>query len=159
MFILIVNFIFNYPPLFFQKRVGLNLNSFILIKFRTMIISTPNEASHLIEKSNITPFGNFLRNTKLDELPQLWNVIIGDMSFIGPRPCLLNQYEIIEQRLKLKVFSVRPGLTGLSQISGIDMSNPVLLAQTDFQMISNMNIIKYFYYLYKTIKLVFHNKK
>ena len=87
---------------------------------------------------------------KLDELPQLINVIRGDMSLVGPRPCLLNQLELIELREKYKIFRVKPGITGLSQINGIDMSNPKKLAETDLFMISKINQKNYFKYLLLT---------
>ena len=89
-----------------------------------MKVNTPSMASHLIHKKSVTKFGKIIRLLKLDELPQLINVINGDMSLVGPRPCLFNQYELIELREKYKVFTVKPGITGLSQIKGIDMSKP-----------------------------------
>lgn len=138
-------------PIFIQKRVGKNLKPFNLFKFRTMKIDTPSVASHLINKSSVTVFGKFIRLIKFDELPQLINVIIGDMSLIGPRPCLFNQEELILQRNKKNVFSVKPGITGLAQINGIDMSQPKELAKTDALMIKNLNQINYFKYLFMTL--------
>lgn len=116
-----------------------------------MMINTKDVATHLASKSSITPFGNFLRKTKLDELPQLWNVIKGEMSLVGPRPCLFNQEELISARELLGVYNVRPGITGLAQINGIDMSTPKLLAETDKKMINELDIIKYFYYIFATV--------
>jgi len=138
-------------PVFSQKRMGRNKSPFILIKFRTMSLDTVSVATHLLDRSSVTTFGNFLRKTKLDELPQLWNVLRGDMSLVGPRPNLLNQEELIKAREALNVYSVRPGITGLAQIRGIDMSMPDLLAKTDAKMISTMSLIKYFKYIFLTV--------
>ena len=101
--------------------------------------------------SLITPIGYFLRLTKIDELPQLLNVLNGDMSLVGPRPCLINQKELIAERIKRKVYKVLPGITGLSQLKGVDMSTPVLLAKTDSAMIKKMNLMNYLYYILLTI--------
>jgi lipopolysaccharide/colanic/teichoic acid biosynthesis glycosyltransferase len=145
-------------PLFIQKRVGYNLNSFRLIKFRTMKVGTMSIGTHLINKSSVTFFGYFLRKTKLDELPQLWNVLRGNMSLVGPRPCLFNQKKLIQERKKRKVFNVRPGITGLAQIKGISMSTEVLLAQTDSKMIKKMSLFYYFYYIFFSIFVIFMKK-
>jgi len=142
-------------PLFIQKRVGLNLKNFTLIKFRTMKISTLSAGTHLIDSSNITCFGYFLRKFKLDELPQLLNVLMGHMSLVGPRPCLPNQKRLIIERKKRGIYKVKPGITGLAQVSGINMSRPVLLAKTDLKMIKQMNLFYYFYYIFKTVLLIF----
>ena len=127
-------------PIFRQERVGRNMESFTLVKFRTMSVDTASVASHLASSSSITSFGRFLRKTKLDELPQLWNVLKGDMSLVGPRPNLFNQDELINARDALDVYSERPGITGLAQIKDIDMSTPELLAKTDAEMISTMSV-------------------
>jgi O-antigen biosynthesis protein WbqP len=141
----------NGSPLFIQKRVGYNLNSFSLIKFRTMPKSVRLAGTHLIKNIQLSPFGYFLRRTKLDEILQLLNVLFGDMSLVGPRPCLFNQRKLISERKKRGVFKVKPGITGLSQILGINMKTPTLLAKTDQKMIKNMSLYKYFYYIFKTI--------
>lgn len=138
-------------PIFKQERIGRNKKLFILVKFRTMSKDTASVASHLSDSSAITKFGSFLRKTKLDELPQLWNVLKGDMSLVGPRPGLPNQIELKEERKKLDVFSARPGITGLSQVSGIDMSTPELLAETDAKMIGNLDLKNYFKYIFLTV--------
>ena len=138
-------------PLFIQKRVGLNLKSFNLVKFRTMKMNTLSSGTHVVDVSNITYFGYFLRKYKLDELLQLWNVFIGDMSLVGPRPCLFNQKRLINERKKRKVFKVKPGITGLAQVSGITMKTPKLLSKTDQKMINQMNLYYYFYYILKTL--------
>lgn len=105
-------------PLFMQRRVGRYQRGFTLIKFRTMKVETQSVASHLANPSDVTPIGAFMRRTKLDELPQLWNVLKGDMSLVGPRPCLFNQTELINERAIRGVFDVRPGITGLAQTQG-----------------------------------------
>jgi O-antigen biosynthesis protein WbqP len=138
-------------PLFIQSRVGYNLKSFSLIKFRTMPMSVRSAGTHLIKDIKLSSFGYFLRRTKLDEIPQLLNVLLGDMSLVGPRPCLFNQRRLISERKKRGVFKARPGITGLAQISGINMKTPTLLAKTDQKMIENMSLYNYFYYIFKTI--------
>lgn len=138
-------------PLFVQKRLGKNKKIFFIIKFRTMPENTVSVASHLLSNASVTKFGRLLRTTKIDELPQLWNVLKGDMSLVGPRPGLPNQVELTEQRDKYKVFSVKPGITGLAQLSNIDMSTPNLLAKTDLKMIKKFSIKKYLQYIILTI--------
>ncbi|WP_422410494.1 MULTISPECIES: sugar transferase [unclassified Endozoicomonas] len=138
-------------PLFRQERVGRKKKPFILIKFRTMSLETASVASHLASTSSITRLGKFLRKTKLDELPQLWNVLKGEMSLVGPRPNLFNQKELIEHRDGLGVYDVRPGITGLAQVSDIDMSMPELLAKTDAEMIKGMSFSNYFRYIFMTL--------
>jgi lipopolysaccharide/colanic/teichoic acid biosynthesis glycosyltransferase len=138
-------------PMFRQERVGRFQQPFMLIKFRTMKMNTASVASHLANSGSITRFGIFLRRTKLDELPQLWNVLLGDMSLVGPRPCLFNQAELISERVARSVFNVRPGITGLAQVSNIDMSTPKLLAKIDALMLQNMNLSSYFKYIFMTI--------
>ena len=138
-------------PIFRQERVGQDKRPFILVKFRTMKVDTASVASHLASTSSITKLGGFLRKTKLDELPQLWNVLKGEMSLVGPRPNLFNQDELIAERDKLGVYSVRPGVTGLAQVNDIDMSMPHLLAQTDARMIKELTVGKYFSYILQTV--------
>ncbi len=134
-------------PFLLQTRLGRGGNKFTLIKFRTMLPDTEDIATHLVSPAAVTYFGRFLRRSKLDELPQLWNVLVGDMSLVGPRPGLPNQIELTEAREALGVFNVRPGITGLAQICGIDMSTPRLLAQIDARMIAEMSIYNYFKYI------------
>jgi lipopolysaccharide/colanic/teichoic acid biosynthesis glycosyltransferase len=138
-------------PLFRQKRVGRFKNPFTLVKFRTMKPETAHVASHLADTSAVTPLGRFLRRTKLDELPQLWNVLKGEMSLVGPRPCLFNQQELIDAREQLGVFAARPGITGLAQVNQIDMSTPELLAQTDARMLASLGMKDYFAYILMTV--------
>ena len=137
-------------PLFIQERVGKNKKPFKLVKFRTMKLDTASVASHLADNSSITKLGRILRKTKLDELPQLVNVLKGEMSLVGPRPNLYNQQELIEARDAQGVYDVLPGITGLAQLSGIDMSTPELLAKTDKEMIDNLTLKKYFSYIIRT---------
>ena len=140
----------NKSPIFKQVRIGKNKSKFILIKFRTMKIGTESCATHLTDSSKITRLGGLLRKTKMDELPQLFNVIRGEMSLVGPRPCLPSQFELINIRSKYNLYNYLPGITGLAQIKGIDMSDPILISKTDCEMMSNMNLNKYFYYLLLT---------
>ena len=138
-------------PLFKQERVGKGKKPFKLLKFRSMDVNTQSVATHLVQSSVITKWGSFLRKSKFDELPQLINVLNGDMSFVGPRPNLPNQKELIEEREDRGVYNIRPGITGLAQINKIDMSTPVLLAVTDAKMISELNIYQYFKYIITTL--------
>ena len=111
------------PVLFKQKRVGLHKKHFYILKFRTMRIDTPKDTpTHLLENPEqwITKVGKFLRKTSLDELPQIWNIFVGDMSIVGPRPALWNQYDLIEERDRYGANDVLPGLTGWAQIHGRD---------------------------------------
>jgi O-antigen biosynthesis protein WbqP len=138
-------------PVFMQTRVGRNKKSFTLIKFRTMSVETKSVASHLASNASITKLGAFLRKTKIDELPQLINVVKGEMSLVGPRPNLFNQEELIKERDALGVYDVLPGVTGLAQVQNIDMSTPKLLAETDKHMIDTLNIRNYFKYILMTV--------
>lgn len=138
-------------PIFRQVRVGRHQKPFTLVKFRTMRVDTASVATHLASSASITGFGHFLRKSKLDELPQLWNVLKGDMSLVGPRPGLFNQEELTEERAKRGVFDVRPGITGLAQVSEIDMSTPALLAETDQKMINSLTLVDYFKYIVMTV--------
>lgn len=138
-------------PVFRQVRVGRHQKPFTLVKFRTMKVDTASVATHLASSASITRFGHFLRKTKLDELPQLWNVLKGEMSLVGPRPGLFNQEELTEERVKRGVFDVRPGITGLAQVNEIDMSTPALLAETDQKMIQSLTVVDYFKYIFMTV--------
>lgn len=149
--ILLVGFFDSGFPLFFQTRVGRGQRPFTLVKFRTMRVNTASVPTHLVDVSATTRMGRFLRRTKLDELPQLWNVLAGDMSLVGPRPCLPNQTELIEERSKRRVFEARPGITGLAQVRGIDMSTPEFLAETDAQMLRSLTFGAYCTYILLTL--------
>lgn len=115
-----------------------------------MSVDTQSVASHLASTSSITKLGAFLRKTKIDELPQLINVLKGEMSLVGPRPNLFNQEELIAERDALGVYDVLPGVTGLAQVQNIDMSTPRLLAQTDKKMIDTLTLKDYFRYIFMT---------
>ena len=147
----IIGFFDTGSPLFCQERVGVNQKPFFLLKFRSMHVNTQTVATHLVQVSAITQWGSFLRKSKLDELPQLFNVFVGDMSIVGPRPNLFNQTELIEERAKRGVYLLRPGITGLAQIKKIDMSTPKILAEADAMMISQFNIFQYFKYILLTV--------
>ena len=149
--LLIIGYFDTGSPIFRQERVGKGKKPFRLMKFRSMHVNAPSVATHLASASSITPFGSFLRKSKLDELPQLWNVYVGDMSLVGPRPNLFNQEELIHERDLRGVYSVRPGITGLAQINKIDMSTPQLLAETDAKMIQELNTLGYFKYIFLTV--------
>jgi len=151
LFLLIIGMFDTGSPMFRQERVGMNQKPFHLLKFRSMHVSTKAVATHLVQVSAITKWGSVLRKSKFDELPQLFNVLMGDMSFVGPRPNLFNQLELIEERSKRGVYSIRPGITGLAQIQKIDMSTPQLLAETDAKMIDHLNVWYYFKYIFLTV--------
>lgn len=121
----------GWPALYRQERVGRNGEHFELYKFRTMNRGTADVPTHLASTEALTRIGGWLRRTKADELPQLWNVVRGDMSLVGPRPCLPSQVELIRLREAQGVFELRPGITGPAQLAGIDMSQPDELANLD----------------------------
>ncbi len=130
------------PILFKQKRVGIHKTYFNILKFRTMKIDTPKDMpTHMLENPEqyITKVGKFLRKTSLDELPQIFNIIKGDMSIIGPRPALWNQYDLLEERDKYGANDVLPGLTGLAQISGRDELEISVKAKLDGDYVQNMS--------------------
>ena len=149
--LLIVGWFDTRSPLFTQERVGRHQRPFVLVKFRTMRPGTAHVASHLASSASITRLGALLRRTKLDELPQLWNVLLGHMSLVGPRPGLYNQHELTQAREAHGVYAARPGITGLAQVNGIDMSTPDLLAQTDARMLRELSVRSYFKYILLTL--------
>lgn len=152
LFILFVLGLFDTgAPIFRQVRVGRHGQPFTLWKFRTMRPDTASVATHLADAAAITPFGGFLRRSKLDELPQLWNVLRGDMSLVGPRPCLFSQETLIAERVARGVYEARPGITGLAQVNGVDMSSPELLAEIDRKMLAGLTVSTYFKYIFMTI--------
>lgn len=138
-------------PIFKQERVGRYKKPFNLFKFRTMNVNAKQVATHLANTSEITKFGSFLRSSKLDELPQLFNVLKGDMSLVGPRPNLYNQTELIEERDSRGVYNQKPGITGLAQINEIDMSTPRELAIKDAEMLESLTVSDYFKFIFATV--------
>lgn len=145
------------PVFFKQKRVGLNKEYFEILKFRTMRIDTPHDVpTHELSDPQkwITKVGKILRKTSLDELPQLFNIFKGEMSVIGPRPALWNQFDLIEERDKYNANSVRPGLTGLAQISGRDELKIPLKAKLDGEYVNKMSFTFDCKCFLKTIKSV-----
>ncbi|WP_149427891.1 sugar transferase [Exiguobacterium acetylicum] len=132
------------PVFFKQKRVGLKKSYFNILKFRTMYIETPQDTpTHLLADPDvyITRVGKFLRKTSLDELPQLFNILKGEMSFVGPRPALWNQYDLIDERDKYKANDTLPGLTGWAQINGRDELPIEVKAKLDGEYVQRMGIL------------------
>lgn len=130
------------PVLFKQSRIGINKSRFNILKFRTMRIDTPKDCpTHLLENPDqwITKVGRFLRKTSLDELPQIWNILVGKMSIIGPRPALWNQYDLIEERDKYGANDIKPGLTGWAQINGRDELPIEIKARLDGEYVKKMS--------------------
>jgi O-antigen biosynthesis protein WbqP len=147
----LIGFFDTGSPIFAQERVGKYKKPFKLYKFRSMHVNTKSVATHLASQASVTKWGSFLRKSKLDELPQLFNVFLGDMSLVGPRPNLFNQEELILERENRGVYKVVPGITGEAQINKIDMSTPKLLAETDAIMTQNITFQKYIYYIVVTV--------
>ena len=129
------------PALLAQHRVGRNEAPFRCLKLRTMWKDTRAVPTHEASAGAVTPLGRFLRRTKLDELPQLWNVLRGEMSFVGPRPCLLTQEALISARRRRGVYALRPGITGLAQVRGVDMSDPERLAAIDAEYLARRSLL------------------
>ena len=132
------------PILFKQERVGMHKKNFYILKYRTMRIDTPKDVpTHMLENPDqwITRVGKFLRKTSLDELPQIWNIFIGQMSIIGPRPALWNQYDLVEERDKYGANDIRPGLTGWAQINGRDELPIEVKAKLDGEYVEKMSFI------------------
>lgn len=138
-------------PLIFQTRVGRHQNAFKLWKLRTMYLDTEQVATHHAPAHQVTRVGRFLRRFKIDELPQIVNVLKGEMSFVGPRPCLFNQTSVIEAREKEAVYELRPGVSGFSQVAGITMEQPEELASMDAKYFEHYNLKTYFEVIFKTI--------
>lgn len=128
-------------PIFRQKRAGISGRPFNCYKFRTMFINTENVATHEVSVTQITRLGRFLRASKIDELPQAWNIIKNEMSLVGPRPCLITQDVIIAEREKRRILTIKPGITGWSQIHRIDMSDAVKLAESDAQYLAKKSLL------------------
>lgn len=150
LFVCILIALENGKPVYRQVRVGRHKKPFTLYKFRTMKVGTASVATHLSNQSDITRLGRILRKTKIDELPQLINVLKGEMSIVGPRPNLFSQTELIHERDIRGVYEKLPGITGLGQINGIDMSRPKVLAELDAEMCRKLNTEYYFKYIIAT---------
>ena len=149
------------PVFFKQKRVGKNKKTFSMLKFRTMRIDAPHDvATHLLEnpEKHITKIGKFLRKTSLDEIPQAFNIFVGHMSIIGPRPALWNQYDLIEEREKYHANDVRPGLSGWAQCNGRDTLPIGDKARLDGEYIKRLNVWFDIKILFKTIFQAFRGK-
>ena len=142
------------PVFFKQKRVGKDKTYFNILKFRTMRIDTPKDVpTHLLTNPEqyITKIGRFLRKTSLDELPQLFNILVGDMAFVGPRPALWNQEDLIKERDLYDANAVRPGLTGLAQVSGRDELPIPVKARYDGEYVDNISLWKDIVLMVKTV--------
>jgi lipopolysaccharide/colanic/teichoic acid biosynthesis glycosyltransferase len=127
--------------IFAQERVGLHQRPFLCYKFRTMKAGTKQAGTHEISQASVTRLGSFLRRSKIDELPQIWNILKGELSLVGPRPGLPVQHELTAARVAQDVYTVRPGITGLGQVNGVDMSNPKKLARLDGTYIKMRTLI------------------
>lgn len=141
------------PVLFKQKRIGKNGDLFEIYKFRSMRTDTPNVSTELLGDPStfITKSGHFIRKTSLDELPQLFNIIKGEMSIVGPRPALYNQYDLIEMRDKLGVNDIRPGLTGYAQIMGRDLISDEKKVQYDKNYVDHQSLVFDFKIIWSTV--------
>lgn len=139
------------PGIFAQERIGLNGKPFTCYKFRTMQTGTKQAGTHEVASDAVTKIGAFLRRTKVDELPQVWNILRGELSLVGPRPCLPVQRDLIIAREQLGVLNVLPGITGLAQINGIDMSDPLRLAQMDRRYIVQRGLLLEFKIIIATL--------
>lgn len=154
---IIIKFDSKGPVLFTQRRVGKDKTYFNIYKFRTMMVDTPKEVpTHLLENAEccITRSGRILRKTSLDELPQLFNILRGDMAIIGPRPALWNQYDLIEKRDKYRVHTIRPGLTGLAQINGRDELSIEYKVRLDREYTNNLSFFTDLQCFFMTFKLI-----
>ena len=140
------------PAIFRQVRVGKKGRPFTCYKLRTMYSGTASLPTHEVQASSVTVLGEHLRRFKIDELPQLCNVLIGDMSLVGPRPCLPSQAALVEARRQLGVFEVRPGITGLAQVKGVDMSDANRLAELDAQYVRTQSLIGDFRLILATLR-------
>lgn len=131
------------PALYWSKRVGKNNSFFMMPKFRSMVVNTPVVATHLLTNPHchLTPIGGFIRKTSLDEIPQLWSILKGDMSFVGPRPALFNQTDLIKLRTQLGVHTLIPGLTGWAQVNGRDELDIATKVDFDRQYLERQSLV------------------
>jgi len=155
--VLIIYFDSGKPFIYWSKRVGKNNNIFNMPKFRTMNNSTPDVATHLLKNSDeyLTGFGLFMRKFSIDEIPQLYSILIGDMSVVGPRPALYNQDNLIKLRTTLKIDTIRPGLTGLAQINGRDSLSIEEKVNFDYEYLKKRSLLLdikiFFFTIYNVI--------
>jgi O-antigen biosynthesis protein WbqP len=149
--LIIILYLMTGSALFTQVRIGRACRPFTIYKLRTMVPNAPSVPTHCIDPAAVTVVGALLRKYKLDEIPQLLNVLKGEMSLVGPRPCLPMQEAVIQQRLLRGVFRCRPGITGLAQVMGVDMSSPNELARLDAEMLERLSLREYFRLLVVTI--------
>lgn len=160
-FLLIIVFIIKIQDggtvFFTQRRVGYHQRLFAIYKFRSMPLGTPNVESHQTHLINITPFGKFIRRTNIDELPQLYNILKGDMSLVGPRPSLPNQDELIKLRTEFGVYSCKPGLTGLAQINSYNNMPTIVKATFDAEYANSITFLNDVKIVFKT--LIYLTKK
>ncbi len=149
----LILFLDGYPVLYWSDRVGANNNIFKMPKFRTMKLGTPEVATnHLNDpKRYMTRTGSFLRKTSLDELPQLWSILVGNMSFVGPRPALFNQYDLIHIRTEKNIHYFLPGLTGWAQVNGRDELSVIEKSKFDLEYCQNCSLILDFKILWLTL--------
>lgn len=141
----------SHSPLFRQVRVGRNGVTFKILKFRTMVLHAPTIPTHEVDSNLVTHLGKYLRLSKLDELPQLWNVMVGEMSLVGPRPCLPEQTLLIDERKAVGIDTYKPGITGLSQILGVKMDEPLHMVALEQQMLSTISATRYVFYIVLTL--------
>ena len=148
------------PVIYWSERIGINNENFFMPKFRSMKIKTPEVATHLLKNPNswITPIGSFLRRTSLDEIPQLWSILIGHMSFVGPRPALFNQYDLIELRSQNSIQLIKPGITGWAQINGRDNLTIKQKVEMDIYYYKNKSLLLNLKIIFLTIYRVFIGK-
>lgn len=149
--LLLLGWFYMGSPMFAQTRVGRGGKNFTLYKFRSLPVSTADMPTHELNAATIPAYGKFIRRSKLDELPQLYCVLLGDMSLVGPRPGLPSQMELYKARKSRGVLNIRPGITGVSQIRKVDMSTPVKLARIDAIMIARLGLCVYFVILVQTL--------
>tara|TARA_B100000965_G_scaffold380208_1_gene376573 strand:+ start:164 stop:724 length:561 start_codon:yes stop_codon:yes gene_type:complete len=148
------------PAIYWSKRVGKNNKLFYMPKFRSMKNNTPQLATHLLPESKqyVTHFGSFLRKNSIDEIPQLYSILIGDLSFVGPRPALFNQYDLIELRNKLDINKITPGLTGWAQVNGRDSISIEDKVDLEKEYLSKKNFLFDLYIIFLTIRIIFSKK-
>ena len=149
------------PIIHYSKRIGKDKHKFFMPKFRTMYLETPQLATHLLKNPDIhiTKIGKYLRKYSLDELPQIFSIFRGEMTFIGPRPALYNQLDLINKRDKLNINSLKPGITGLAQVSGRDNLSIDEKVKIEFEYLENKNFFLDISIILKTLKKIFFNSE